>query len=177
MSKLTKSRDETDRPGHGPVVTITRVEGFRLNVTGAEAALLADVPRGDGGSGDAFGSVELLLAALGTCMTGTMLGFAKNEAIPVGEVSVRLQAVLADNPGRVERIEVTMTIPGAVTSRQLASLHRVAERCKIHTTLDRSPAIEFIIDVTKPEGGDEQHLGSAATFGYTGTREPADADP
>lgn len=149
------------RDADAPAVTVTRRDGFRLNVTGSEAELAVDVPASRGGGGEAFASVELLLAALGTCMTGTMLGFAENQGVAVGDVSVSLRAVMAESPSRIERIEVTMRIPGGVTQRQLASLRRVAQRCKIHTTLQRSPAVELVIDVPNAPGERGAAVGDA----------------
>lgn len=141
-----------DRDPGAPSVTITRLDGFRLRVTGAEAELVVDLPAGRGGGGEAFASVELLLAALGTCMAGTMLGFAENQGVPVGAVSLSLRAVLAESPSHIERVEATMLIAGEVTQRQLASLRRVARRCKIHTTLERSSVVELVVDAPNALG-------------------------
>lgn len=141
-----------DLHSDAPTVTVTRIDGFRLKVTGAEAELVVDLPSRQGGGGKAFASVELLLAALGTCMAGTMLGFAENQGVPVGDVSVSLRAVLAESPSRVERVEATMVIAGEVTQRQLASLRRVARRCKVHTTLERSPAVELVLEAPNALG-------------------------
>ena len=139
------ARLEEDEPPHDGV-TIRWLQGYRLEVAGTDSKLHVDVSAPEGGDGGAFRSVELLLGALGTCMAGTMLGFARTGDIPIGQLDLRLRPVLASSPNRVERIEVQMRIGGPVSQRQLASLQRVAQHCKIHSTLERSARVELTID-------------------------------
>lgn len=122
----------------GPVVVETAPGGGLVART---AAVTMEVGRGEGRPT----SVELLLASLGSCMLGTMLAFARNSGIPVEGVRLELEPVIAPLPERVERIAMTMTIDGPVSERQLASLRRVAEHCKVHNTLERTPELELSI--------------------------------
>jgi uncharacterized OsmC-like protein len=122
----------------GPVVVESGPGGGLVART---AAVTMDVGRGEGRPT----SVELLLAGLGSCMLGTMLAFAHNSGIPVEGVRLELEPVIAPLPERVARIAMRMTIEGPVTERQLASLRRVAEHCKVHNTLERSPELELSI--------------------------------
>ena len=90
---------------------------------------------------DGLRSVELLLAALGSCMLGTMLAFAENANVPVEGVRLELTPVLAERPERVARVDMRLHIEGEIEPKRLASLRRVAEHCKVHSTLEHGPEL------------------------------------
>jgi uncharacterized OsmC-like protein len=92
---------------------------------------------------DGFMASELLLGGLGACMLGTALTFARNTDMPLDELRVVMDADSAANPERLQTIHVTMTATGLLTDRHLASLARVAARCKIHNTLADPPTVEL----------------------------------
>jgi hypothetical protein len=54
-----------------------------------------------------------------------------------------MDADSAPNPERLQTIRVTMIATGELTDRHLASLSRVAARCKIHNTFADPPTIEL----------------------------------
>ena len=116
-------------------VRVERISGRRLEIAARGVTTVVDRLAEDGGPGDGFRSGELLLGALGSCMLGTMLTFAENQKIDVGNVSVELRPVVEEHPERIARIDIAMRIEGDVTDRELQSLKRVAERCKITNTL------------------------------------------
>ena len=91
-------------------------------------------------------SVELLLAALGSCMLGTMLVFAENVGVELEDVSLELRPTVAERPERVERIDMTLRIAGDVPPQRLASLRRVAEHCKVHATLEHVPELTLSVE-------------------------------
>ncbi|MDH5504921.1 MAG: OsmC family protein [Acidimicrobiia bacterium] len=122
-------------------VEITRLEGKRLSITGTDGRLVVDELSPDGGPGDGWRPTELVLAALGGCMVGTMLSFAADQEIPVGDVRMVLEDEVDGPPKRIGVIKMTMFITGAVTPRQLESLKRVASKCKIGNTLADSPQL------------------------------------
>jgi len=95
-------------------------------------------------SDDTFRSVELLLAALGSCMLGTMLAYAETAALELDAVSVELSPRLGGSPERVERIEATLRIEGDVPERRRAALRRAARQCKVHATLEHAPEISLV---------------------------------
>lgn len=128
-----------DDPPPGRVVVERRPDG------GLEART-RDVTLAVGRVGPGFRSVELLLAALGSCMLGTMLVFAENSAIELDGVRLELEPVLAGRPERVDEIRMRMVVAGDVEPRRLASLRRVAEHCKVHSTLERGPLLSLEVE-------------------------------
>lgn len=117
-----------------------------MQATGADGTLVIDTLASDGGPGDGWRPTELLLAGLGGCMMGTMLNFATNQDIPVTGVRMVLEDTVADNPKRVSVIAITMIVEGDVDDRQMASLERVAGKCKVGNTLADSPRIIFAVE-------------------------------
>jgi uncharacterized OsmC-like protein len=95
---------------------------------------------------DGLRSVELLLAALGSCMLGTMLAFAENVGVPVDGVRLELTPTLVDGPERVARIDMRLRIGGDIEPKRLASLRRVAEHCKVHSTLEHGPELTLTVE-------------------------------
>lgn len=129
-------------------VEINRVDGKRLSVTGADGQVIIDDLSADGGPGDGWRPTELVLAALGGCMIGTMLSFAADQDIPIGDVRMVLEDEVAGPPKRIGAIIMTMFVGGDVTDRQLASLERVAAKCKIGNTLATPPDVVFAMKRT-----------------------------
>ena len=76
-------------------------------------------------------------------MLGTALTFARNTDMDLDDISVIMDADSARHPDRMSTIRVSMTVTGRLTDKQLASLSRVAARCKIHNTFADSPKIEL----------------------------------
>jgi uncharacterized OsmC-like protein len=66
----------------------------------------------------------------------------------IEDIQVSVEGVTAPHPERIGSIQVTMTVTGQLTEKQLASLSRVAARCKIHNTLKDSPTIDLDMVLT-----------------------------
>ena len=92
---------------------------------------------------DGVTASELVLGGLGACMLGTALTFARNTDMDLDDIVVTMDADSARHPERMETIRVTMAVTGRLTEKQLASLSRVAARCKIHNTFENPPTIEL----------------------------------
>lgn len=124
-------------------VTVERVAGRRFSVNARGVETIVDDTVEQGGPGDGFRPTELVMGALGACMMGTMINFARNQGITIGEVTVDLEDEVAEHPERMGVITIRMVVETDATERQLASLQRVASACKVHNTLERSPEIKL----------------------------------
>jgi putative redox protein len=127
-------------------VTVRRLSGARFEVTARDLTLIVDRLPEQGGPGDGFRPTELLLAALGACTAGTMMTFAENEGIDVGDVTLELASENAAAPTRIGEISVRMEVGGVPDDRVAESLRRVAHACRIRHTLERSPQIDFAFE-------------------------------
>lgn len=127
-------------------VQVEQIEGRRFMIRARGNEIIVDDTIEAGGPGDGFRPTELLLGALGACMMGTMVNFAKGQDITVDNVTMDLEDVTADKPTRLEKIYVTMELRTDAEERRQASLKRVAGACKIHNTLQTSPDIDFVFE-------------------------------
>ena len=130
-------------------VEIEQIEWRRMAIRARGNELIVDDTIEAGGPGDGWRPSELLLGALGTCMIGTMLTFARNQGIEVRDVSMHLEDAPLEHPERIGSIEIRMELGTDATERQRATMERVAARCKIHNTLERPPAVSFELVVAE----------------------------
>ena len=126
--------------------------GLKMRLThgpsGAELATAAPVDnRGDGSS---FSPTDLLAASLGSCMVTTMAIVAEREGIPFGEAGFTLEKHMRSDPRRVDRIPVTIRMPGGLASQQRARLEDVARNCPVHRSL--APEITRDVEFVYPDG-------------------------
>lgn len=124
-------------------VRIEQIEGRRLVIEARGNRLIVDDTLEAGGPGDGFRPTELLLGALGACMIGTMINFARGQGISVGDISMDLHEEAADKPTRIDRIRATMSLRTDADDRRQETLRRVSGGCRIHNTLETSPTVEL----------------------------------
>lgn len=128
-------------------VRVEQIEGRRLVIEARGNRVIVDDTLEAGGPGDGFRPTELLMGALGACMIGTMISFARGQEIAVGDVTVELEDQAADKPTRIDRIQATMSLRTDADDRRQGTLQRVAGGCRIHNTLEASPTIDFEFQV------------------------------
>ena len=124
-------------------VHIEQLEGRRMAIRARGLELIIDDTTKAGGPGDGFRPTELLLGALGSCMIGTMVTFARNQGIEVEDISMTVEDEALEHPDRIGTIRVAMKLSTDADDRRLKTLERVAGACKIHNTLESAPHIEF----------------------------------
>lgn len=130
-------------------VEVDQIAGRRFAIRARGLEIVVDDTAERGGPGDGFRPTELLLGGLGACMMGTMITFARNQDIPIRSVHMELDDEEVPHPERVGRIAITMQVEAEATERQIQSLRRVAQACKIHNTLQRPPEFSFTFEVTQ----------------------------
>lgn len=130
-------------------VAIEQVEGRRMAIRARGLEVIVDDTVEAGGPGDGFRPSELLMGALGTCMIGTMITFARNQGIGVSNVSMQLDDESLQHPERIGTIRISMDLDTDADDRRVNTLERVAGACKIHNTLERSPEIVFDFNATR----------------------------
>ena len=127
-----------------PVVVDSTTAKFEQQVTAGGRKFFVDEPVEDGGGDAGPTPYDLLLAALGSCTSMTLMLYARKKQWPLERVQVELghsrdhaeDAIDCEGVARrVERIDRTLTLFGALSPEQRARLLEIAEKCPVHKTL------------------------------------------
>jgi putative redox protein len=129
----------------GVVVVRGGAEAFAQEITAGVHHLVADEPVEAGGTDRGPGPYDLLLAALGSCMSMTIALYARRKRWPLETVVIRLShsriyakdctdCVVSDD-ARLDRIETQVALTGALTAEQERRLLEIAHKCPVHRTL------------------------------------------
>ena len=129
----------------GVVVVRGVAQGFVQEITAGRHHLVADEPIGAGGTDRGPGPYDLLMAALGSCMSMTIALYARTKKWPLETVVIRLthsrvyakdclDCVVRDDT-MLDRINTQVQLSGALTGEQERKLMEVAHKCPVHRTL------------------------------------------
>lgn len=100
--------------------------------------LITDEPEHLGGDGSGPAPHELLPAALASCISTTLVVYARTKGWDLGEVSV---AVDYDHRATPRRFQVEIQVGADLTGAQLERLERVARSCPVRRSIEAG--IEF----------------------------------
>jgi putative redox protein len=95
--------------------------------------LITDEPEDVGGDGSAPAPHELLAAALASCISTTIVMYARRKGWELGAVSVHVDYDHRSTPRRCQ-IEITLT--GDLTGDQLERLETVAAACPVRRSIE-----------------------------------------
>ena len=129
----------------GVVVVRGGAQGFVQEITAGRHHLVADEPVGGGGADRGPGPYDLLMAALGACMSMTIALYARTKKWPLESVEIRLShsrvyatdcrdCVVRDDT-LLDRIDTQVKLSGPLTAEQEQKLMEVAHKCPVHRTL------------------------------------------
>lgn len=134
----------------GTVVVSGGPAGFKRDITAGTHRFVADEPVDVGGTDRGPGPYELILAALGACMSMTLGLYARRKTIPLEGIVIRLRhgrdyesdcenCVTQDV--RLDRVTVQLELSGALSADQRAKLVEIAHKCPVHRTLAAGIAV------------------------------------
>ena len=109
------------------------------------AVIVTDAPTDNQGKGEAFSPTDLCATALVTCAM-TIIGiYGKNHNIDVDGMEAAVTKIMAANPRRIQRIEVTITMPDKkYNEKEKASIERAAHSCPVHASLHQDMEQVFV---------------------------------
>ena len=100
--------------------------------------LITDEPEHLGGEGSAPAPHELFPAALASCISTTLVMYARTKGWELGNVSV---AVDYDNRSTPRRFEISIELGGDLSDEQLGRLEKVVASCPVRRAIEAG--IEF----------------------------------
>jgi putative redox protein len=115
--------------------------------------LYTDLPASAGGEGSAPDPHDYFDVALGACKALTVTRYARDKDIPLTGVSVEVSHDGSEERQGRYALSVTLTLKGALTDEQRASLLRVAEKCPLHKLMTTA---EVSIETLLSEGAFSQ---------------------
>ena len=127
-------------------VTVTSLGNLRNEVSyGTNKTIITDEPIAAGGEDAGPDPYTLLLAALGSCISMTVMLYAGRKGWPVEKVTVQLRQKRLhvkdceecdqNIEGYIHRIERSVTVEGDLSDEQRARLQEIAHKCPVHRTL------------------------------------------
>jgi putative redox protein len=108
--------------------------------------LITDEPEQLGGEGSAPAPHELFPAALASCISTTLVMYARTKGWDLGDVAV---AVEYDNKSTPRRFEIAIELGGDLTGEQLKRLDKVAASCPVRRAIEAG--IEFDETIARSE--------------------------
>jgi putative redox protein len=107
--------------------------------------LVTDAPLDNNGLGQAFSPTDLVATALASCMA-TVIGIvAKRKEIAVEGMTVTVRKGMSDDqPRRIKRLELDLTLPLPDTHPERKLLESAARGCPVHHSLH--PEIEVVMN-------------------------------
>ena len=120
-------------------------EGFYNIVSARTHRFIVDEPLSYGGTDLGPTPYEYLGAALGSCTSMTLNGYARRKEMNVTSVSVdvkhtRIHAEDCDtcekSDGKIDQFTREITIVGSITDEQRSRMLEIADRCPVHKTLE-----------------------------------------
>jgi putative redox protein len=120
MSSLKLTRDTTT------------VDGMRQRIDVAGFTIHCDAPIAAGGSGSAPGPHDFFDASLAACKALTLTLYARRKGWPLDHVDVALTSdASAEREGKY-RLDVALTLHGALDDSMRTQLLAIAEKCPVH---------------------------------------------
>jgi putative redox protein len=105
-----------------------------------------DAPVDNNGRGERFSPTDLVASALGTCALTVMSIVAERDGVSLKGATARVEKHMVQNPRRIGRLPVTITMPAGIPHDYRKKLENTAHTCPVHKSLSAeidSP-IEFI---------------------------------
>lgn len=128
----------------GTVTVRGSAAGYAQEIVVGRHRLTGDEPLSAGGTDSGPGPYDLLLAALGSCISMTVAMYARRRRWPLGAVTVRLRhsrshAAYCENcettNGLLDHIDCDVALTGELSDEQHLRLLEISEKCPVHRTL------------------------------------------
>jgi putative redox protein len=118
--------------------------------------LVTDEPVRLGGEGSGPAPHELFPAALASCISTTLVMYARTKDWELGDVCVTVDF---DNRSTPRRFEIGIEVGSGVTDEQVLRLEKVAASCPLRRSLEAG--IEFVETIERRESSEARSAAAA----------------
>lgn len=133
-------------------IVITHERGVRFAAQIRSHTVHVDQPLHGAGEDSAPAPIELLGAALGTCVALYVQQFCHARGLPYEGLRVEVEQHGAASPSRIGRFAVHVSLPVELPPQYAALIERVARSCPAHNTL--SLGAEVAVTIGMDESAD-----------------------
>ena len=129
-----------------PVLSAAHAGGMRFAAEIRGHRIETDQPAYGGGEDAAAMPLELLSAALGTCVALYVHQFLVTRELPTEGLRVEVGTEMAHKPKRIGSFDVRVILPDGIPDEYHERIERVAASCPAHATLLHAPEVRFAFD-------------------------------
>jgi putative redox protein len=131
--------------GPGQPTVVTHVDGVRFSIQVRSHEILVDQTLRGGGKDTAPTPIELLGAALGSCIAYYVRQFLKTRDLPTEGLRVEVVQNKGSNPSRVEEFLTRVILPAGLDDNYIPMIERVVQTCPAHNTLKMGAEVQVSI--------------------------------
>jgi uncharacterized OsmC-like protein len=129
---------------------VTHEHGVKFAAQIRSHRVVVDQPERGGGNDEGPMPLELLGAALGTCIALYVQKYLASRALPYEGMRVEVEQHNAANPHRVGEFAVRVVLPAELPEHHAAMMEKVARSCPAHATLAHGAAMNIRIETEAP---------------------------
>ena len=132
-----------------PSTAVTHVGGMQFAAQVRSHTVLTDQRLSSGGSDLAPNPVELLSAALGSCVAFNVHQFYWTRQLPTEGLGVEVAHRTAENPSRIVEFRIRLVLPDTLPDKYMAVLDKVVRGCSVYNTL--APGATIDVDIVNAD--------------------------
>ena len=129
------------------LISIKHEKDYRVRATIRRHQLVLDVPANQGGTDAGPTPVELLAAALGSCVAMHVAKYCKGAKLPYEGFGIDVDHQVVTNPLRIGSMAVDITMPPDFPEDRFESVKRAAQQCTVKNTLKDTTAVDVEVYV------------------------------
>jgi putative redox protein len=132
----------------GHPIVVRHHGGLRFVASARSHEIVTDQPLRSGGTDCGATPLELLGAALGSCIALYVQQFCEARSLPSEGMSIEVRQKNESGPNRVGSFSVRVVLPDDMATEYVTILERVVRSCPVHNTLSMVSAID--VEVALP---------------------------
>jgi putative redox protein len=127
-------------------IAVTHEGGLRFAAQIRSHRVITDQSVHAGGEDSAPSPIELISAALGSCVALYVHQFCRSRGLPHDGMRIEVMPHNATSPSRIDALEVIVRLPVELPAHAMEMLERVVRSCPAHNTLVHGAAVAVSIE-------------------------------